>query len=322
MVDEILPDLYRIEVPLPRNPLKATNSYVLKSATRNLIVDTGMNRPECDTALRTGLHELEVDLAETDVFVTHMHADHLGLAADLAEDRSRIYFNRQDAEILGRAEKWREMLELAGMNGFPEDQLDRALSKHPGRKYTLKRRAEFTFVRDGDTLSCGEYSFRCIHTPGHTRGHTCLYEPDRRLLIAGDHILVDITPNISSWLHGYNPLAAYLNSLDLVSRLDIDTVLPGHRRIFTDCTGRIDELKRHHHDRVDEVLGILENGPMNAFNVAGQMRWDMSYESWADFPVTQKWFATGEALAHIKYLEDKGLVRRETVNKTIVFHPA
>ena len=44
MVEEIFPDLHRIEIPLPNNPLKALNSYVIKAPGRNLIVDTGMNR--------------------------------------------------------------------------------------------------------------------------------------------------------------------------------------------------------------------------------------------------------------------------------------
>jgi len=58
--------------------------------------------------------------------------------------------------------------------------------------------------------------------------------------------------------------------------------------------------------------------------VAGRMTWDMTYGSWDDFPVVQQWFATGEALAHLKYLEDKGLVVRDMVvrdthEKRVVF---
>jgi hypothetical protein len=49
------------------------------------------------------------------------------------------------------------------------------------------------------------------------------------------------------------------------------------------------------------------------------MTWDLSYDSWDLFPVAQKWFAAGEALAHLKYLETRGIVRREIINQKTVF---
>ena len=147
----------------------------------------------------------------------------------------------------------------------------------------------------------------------------CLYEPNKKILIAGDHILNDITPNISSWSDKENPLNEYLASLDKVYKLDIELVLPGHRGIFRDCKGRIRELKYHHQMRAHEVLTILEKGGKSAFQVASQMTWDMTYDSWDLFPVSQKWFATGEAIAHLVYLEKKGVIRREMVEQKIIF---
>ena len=71
-------DIYRLEIPLPGNPLRAVNSYVIKGGERNLIIDTGMNREECREAIDAGLRELGIDLEITDLFITHMHADHPG----------------------------------------------------------------------------------------------------------------------------------------------------------------------------------------------------------------------------------------------------
>ena len=81
MTEMMLPNLYRIEIPLPKNPLKALNSYLIKGDGRFLIIDTGMNREECQNAMFTALEELKVDLKKTDFFITHIHADHLGLVA-------------------------------------------------------------------------------------------------------------------------------------------------------------------------------------------------------------------------------------------------
>jgi hypothetical protein len=70
-------------------------------------------------------------------------------------------------------------------------------------------------------------------------------------------------------------------------------------------------LKSHHQERIDEIALILESGPKDAYEVASRMSWDIRYESWDQFPVLQKWFASGEAIAHLKYLETAGKIRKE-----------
>ena len=90
IIEEVLPNLFRIEIPLPKNPLKAVNSYVIKSSERNLIIDTGFNQEECESAMQTGLRKLEIDLRKTDFFITHLHDDHIGLVPKLATDNSKI----------------------------------------------------------------------------------------------------------------------------------------------------------------------------------------------------------------------------------------
>ena len=97
LIEEILPNLYRIEVPIPGNPLKAVNSYVIKAQGYSLIIDTGMNQEESLKVLSSSLKELGVDLKKADFFVTHMHIDHLGLVPDLVTDKSTVYFNEEDA---------------------------------------------------------------------------------------------------------------------------------------------------------------------------------------------------------------------------------
>ena len=320
MMEELLPNLYKIEIPLPGNPLREVNSYVIKAEGRSLIIDTGMNREECLSAMSAGLRKLDVDLKRADFFITHLHADHLGLVSNIAADTSTIYFSQADAAFIKDAHLWWEKVpDLARMNGFPEDELQRALRNHPGRKYSARGRLDFHILREGDTISIGDYLFECVETPGHTNGHMCLYEPNKKLFISGDHILIDITPNISSWSSEENPLGEYLKSLDKVYDLDVELVLPGHRGIFRNHRERIQELKQHHHQRANEVLSILEEGSKNAFQVASQMSWDMDYESWELFPSSQKWFATGEAVAHLRYLEGKGKVRREMQEHRVVF---
>ena len=63
--------------------------------------------------------------------------------------------------------------------------------------------------------------------------------------------------------------------------------------------------------RAAETLAIVRReGGLNAYQVASRMTWDIRADSWADFPLNQKWFATGEALAHLEYLVEEGAIVR------------
>ena len=319
MTEEILTNLYRVEIPLPKSPLKSLNSYVIRNSERNLIIDTGWNQDECMKAMQTGLRELGVNLRKTDFFITHLHADHFGLLSNLVTDTSKIYFNQPDANRFREGFRPDRFARFARLNGYPENELQESLKSHPAFKFRSKENLVFHILKEGDTLPVGDYRFRCVETPGHTPGHMCLYEPEQKTFVAGDHILNDITPNIQLWSDDRNPLEEYFASLDKVSELDIELVLPGHRSIFRNCRERIRELKQHHQKRLDEIISILEKGDQHAFQVASKMSWDILCDSWDLFPVSQKWFAIGEAIAHLEYLQEKGIIQRERQEQRIVF---
>ncbi len=321
MIEQIFPDIFRMEIPLPGNPLKAVNSYVIKGDQRFLIIDTGMNMPACREAMAAGLSKLAVDLNKTDFFITHLHADHLGLVSELAVPAAKIYFNYPDAEIMKNTHQWDDVGATAMINGFSAEEVESALQKHPGRKYFKPGPLNYTPLREGDQISIGRYVFQCVETPGHTPGHLCLYEATEKIFFSGDHILEDITPNISMWADVGNPLQEYLDSLDKISLMEISGVFPGHRRIFTDHRKRIAELKKHHQIRAEEILAILKMGPRNAYQVASQMTWDIDCKTWDDFPAPQKWFASGEALSHLQYLMLENKLAREMVKGKAYYFP-
>jgi len=314
LVEQILPGLYRLEIPLPASPLKAINSYILKSRDRNLIIDTGLNRPECLEAMQSGLAELAVDLNQTDFFLTHMHADHTGLVHAIKTPSSAVFASGPDAAVINSfaasPTHWQPMLDYACLNGFTAAEAQKAIERHPGYLYGPKGQIDFTLVGEGSAIDCGDYHFTCVETPGHSQGHLCLYEPAKKILISGDHILGDITPNISLWSDNDNPLGVFLESLSKTAAFAVDLVLPGHRRVFHNCPGRIGELVRHHRNRADEILSILEGSSLTAFEVASRMTWQLTCRSWDEFPAAQKWFATGETLAHLRYLESQHAVQR------------
>jgi len=313
MVQEILTNLYKMEIPLTGSPLRALNAYVIKGAERHLVVDTGWNRKESMDAMLAGLKKIDVALDKTDFFITHLHVDHIGLVSSLIMGETKVYFNRKEAAGLKGGIPWRPETRYAVMSGFPEKDIESLIRNHPGVKYDLKDPLAFALLDHEERLRVGDFEFTAIETPGHTRGHMCLYEPVKKILLAGDHLLSDITPNIQLWSEDGNPLKDYLGSLDRVGDYDVGLVLPGHGEIFGDCKKRIVELKRHHQERLNEILTILGKGEKTGFQLASAMTWDipLEYKSWDALPVQQKWFATGEANSHLRYLEEEGSVSRE-----------
>jgi len=322
-MEEILPRLYRIVVPLPGNPLKEINSYILTSDDRNLVIDTGMNRPECKEVLEPGLAELGVDLGKTDFIITHLHADHQGMVSGLLRNGSRAYMGEDDASRLkaGTTAHARRspMGDYAAKSGFPDDELQSAMVNHPGLKYGPESVVDYQYIKEGDVFKVGDYTLEVVATPGHTYAHMCLYERDKKIFFSGDHVLGDITPNIQAWSDDIDPLDLYIKSLKRVYELDVELCLPGHRSFITDFRKRVLELIEHHRVRANEAISILEKESQTAYQTASKMTWDIDAKSWKDFPVMQKWFATAEAIAHLIYLENKDLVQRKVRDGLIFF---
>jgi glyoxylase-like metal-dependent hydrolase (beta-lactamase superfamily II) len=324
MIEEIIPNLYRAEIPLPKSPLKWLNSYIVKGDDRFLIIDTGFNLEECQNELNASLKKLDVNLNKTDIFVTHLHVDHIGLAGALATDNSKVYLNEKEIRQITAQQSnwesyWQKVLDIYVANGFPIEEASLSMKNHPAHKYGLKRAVPFSPVKNGDIIEIGDFHFQCVATPGHSPGHMCLYEQNKKILVAGDHILFDITPNITYWSEMDDSLNEYLNSLEKVRALDVKIILPGHRRLMHNLHSRIMELQKHHRDRLNEVLTALEDGDKTPLQISSCITWDIVCKSWEEFPPAQKWFAFGETLAHIKFLENKNKIRSYKQNDKISY---
>ena len=313
-VEKICENIYCFPIVLPDNPLKWLNCYVITGGEgdRSLLIDTGFNRPECLEALLRGMDELGLKAENTDIFLSHVHSDHTGNAGILAGMGCRVLISSIDKELMFDA-RWAERLPLFKSEGMPDNLIDEVLSNNPGMLYAPKN-FDAAELQDGDTLYYGGYELRCIHTPGHTPGHMCLYDERVKLLFSGDHILFDISPNICIWRGFHDPVGTYMKSLEDISKLDVDLCLPSHRsRGEISVSERASALIEHHKRRLDETEKLIEGNPgINAYDLAGKMSWRIRARNWEDFPAAQKNFALLETLAHIEYL-----IAREKVERLV-----
>lgn len=318
MPEEIRKNLYRVPVPLPGNPLKELNSYVIKGSDRTLVVDTGFRQEPCRRALFSGLRELGVHPEETDVLLTHLHSDHSGLSAEVAAGEGRhIYVGDVDRRLL---EKYAQVQRSGGVNqktllrraqGFTEEELSAEGRSNPAVTMAPPVTDNYKSLFDGDVISCGGYRLRCIQVPGHTPGQMCYWLEEEGAMLLGDHVLFDITPNITNWEGVDDSLGNYLDSLRAIRAYDVALPLPGHRGRGA-FRARIDDLLAHHEHRLAEALEVVKKYPGNtAYFLAGHMTWKIRANSWEEFPLAQKWFAVGECASHMDYLKRRDLIREE-----------
>jgi glyoxylase-like metal-dependent hydrolase (beta-lactamase superfamily II) len=323
MIQEMMTGLFRIEIPLPNSPLRSVNCYFIKGGKRDLIIDPGMNEKECLESLQASLKRIGCDLSRADYFITHFHMDHLGGATALKTDASKIFLGRRDVRTVHGimfGHLWSSVTHFTVRNGFPEAELQEVSRIHPRERYRFTKRMDFDILEENDLLPVGNYCFQCVGTPGHTQGHMCLHEPNKKIFIAGDHLLYEITPNISLRSNDENPLKAYFDSLKKVHALEpIDIVLPGHGTPFKKYRKRIEDLEGHARQRAEKMISVFQKGRQNAYQMASQITWDMNVASWDEVPVFQKWFAVGEVIAHFKYLEQEGRIKREMSGENIAF---
>lgn len=326
MAEKIAEGLYRIGVPLPGNPLKELNSYFIRGQERDLLIDTGFRLDECREALKAGLEELGADAEHMDVLLTHLHADHAGIAGEIAGKSSKIYMACSDLEILKKAiggipykVHFRRFYE----EGFPVDILESTYKNNVTMDYGVGVIDErYKALQDGETITVGSYTLKTIMVPGHTPGNAMFWVEDKKIMFTGDHVLFDISPNITAWRNVADSLGDYMESLRAVRNYPVTLALPGHRKPG-DYQSRIDELLIHHERRLKDAADWIRETPgMNAYEIAGLMRWKIRARNWEEFPAVQKRYAVGECMSHLDYLCLRGLIERKQVDGTWRYYPA
>ncbi|MEK7281286.1 MAG: MBL fold metallo-hydrolase [Chloroflexota bacterium] len=291
------------------------NCYLLKGSDGWLMVDTGWNTDGAFNALEQQLHILGLTFNQvSQIVVTHMHFDHFGLVGRIKQVSSaKVAYHRIEKEIIETRLKNQQQLqgqmrEAMRSHGVPQAELD-MLPPHKAVAAMTDIVWPDRVLEDGDKVSTGLFNFRVILTPGHSRGHVCLYEPDRKLLFTGDHILPITIPNISYHaFSGPNPLADFTHSLGELRRLPVIRVFPAHRHVFVDLPKRIDEIFHHHEGRAGLILGTLKKGPSTAYKIASRIHWDIPDTTWATMVPNDRRSATSETLANLEFLRAEGRV--------------
>lgn len=327
---ELLPGIYLLRLPLTGSPLRWTNGYLIRADDGWTLVDCGWKMPEVLDALQTQVTDIGARLEDIRTLViTHHHADHYGMAGTLvAMNQARMLMHRLDwlwiERELGDFQTMVSNVDIwLKQNGAPEFVIAEDERRHLDflQRYTITE--PDVKLEDGQRITVGNHALEVVWTPGHTEGHICLFDAERRVLMTGDHVLDPITPNVSLTREYLgNPLGRYLESLRKVGELDADLVLPAHGEPFHGVSRRVQELLAHHDEREAEVLEAVSHGERTGYEVAGALPWTRRRRSLSDLPSVQQRMALTETLAHLEELRVRGLVTRERRNDRIYFSKA
>jgi glyoxylase-like metal-dependent hydrolase (beta-lactamase superfamily II) len=130
----------------------------------------------------------------------------------------------------------------------------------------------------------------------------CLFEPRRRLLISGDHLLGRISLYFD---YGYtpDPVGEFLHSLEVVQALGARLCLPGHGRTFADVNAHIEGNRRLVRERLASVLAAVGAQPLTAFEVVPQVYGESLSQQNAHWLLSK-------VLAYLTHLRTVGRVRQ------------
>lgn len=275
----------------------------------HVLVDTGIDTPPARGALRDGAEQIGVTPESLrHVVLTHAHIDHYGLAGPVRDwSGATLSIHEREEELATRWVKgWaadRPSVERSFLAGGIPPEAARQLLEASDRIHVRYRHYPPDRLLRGDAGALpGGGGWEWILTPGHSPGHVTVYHPAKRVLIAGDHVLPRISPNIGADLYTQNPLSDYLASLRRLRGLPVDLVLPSHGEPFADLAGRIDGILAHHDGRNAQLVGLLAS-PMTAFQVTLRL--------FPELPPDNFLHALREARAHLIYLEGVGAVARD-----------
>ena len=190
-----------------------THCYLLCGLERAVLIDTGLGVSNIRSVVA------ELTTLPIMVVTTHVHWDHIGGHQhfdDIAvHEAEKDWLSVRFPIPLDAVKKNLTMLPCAFPEGFNID------------AYQIFQGMPQRILHDGDRLDLGGREIHVIHTPGHSPGHCCFYEPERKYLYSGDLIY-------KGCLYAFYPTTEprlFYESVRKIQDYKIEKVLPGHHQL-------------------------------------------------------------------------------------------
>ena len=323
----MVPNVYRIPLPLPGDTLRAVNVYLLLGDESAVLIDSGQFLEVAREQLERSLGLVGVGVGDVSEFlITHIHRDHYTQAIALRREfnsKVRIGIGEQSSfEVIEKRnessfERQFGLLSVCGADDLYKEAL--VFSRGDDETIKLYERPD-DWLYEGVTIHTANRALDVVSTPGHTRGHVVFHDKEAKLLFAGDHVLPHITPSIALEADRPRlPLGDYLASLEKVRKLPDARLLPAHGPVIESGHQRIDELISHHDLRLRQTYEALGDGRCSVFEVANILRWTRRMRTLAEMDLFNKMLATFETKYHLDLLSEMGLVEVVADDKVLIY---
>jgi glyoxylase-like metal-dependent hydrolase (beta-lactamase superfamily II) len=312
--------IHRLRIPTPF-VVGRVNCYLIEDEPLTL-VDTGPNSGKALDELGHQLADRGHSIEELELVVlTHQHIDHLGLVeiiadrsgAEVAAIDAAVNFLENFGEDAERDDQFAAQLMLS--HGMPEDVVTALQTVSRSFRAWGARPRVTRPLHDGETLSFRERGLEVQHRPGHSPSDMLLWDSERRILFAADHLIAHISSNplITRPLDGSGQrpraLIAYIESLRRTRELPAEIVLPGHGEPITDHASLIDERFAMHRRRAEKIHELIAERPRTGYEIAQSL--------WGNVAVTQAFLTLSEVIGHVDVLMEEGRVREASENGVI-----
>jgi glyoxylase-like metal-dependent hydrolase (beta-lactamase superfamily II) len=309
--ERVRPGVWRLRLPLPWPGVPHCNAWAVAAGDGVVLFDCGLHEPGSRAHLERALAQVGLRLEHVRLLVcTHAHADHYGQAADVVDASGcELWMHPDHAHMRASLDDPDEALarrfEVARQSGVPLAPLRAwsATARERGRGIARIVEPDRALVA-GVTVETALGPWTVHETPGHAPSHVCLHQPERRLLISGDHLLGRVSLYFDfGW--SPDPVGEFLSSLEKVAGLDARLCLAGHGRTFTDVGAHIAANRALVAERLDRVrLAVAEHGPITAYDVVPLLHGESLTQT------TAGWWLP-ETLCYLTHLEARGEVARE-----------
>lgn len=302
LLEEVADDVYKLSVHFPFG-MRQVNSYLFKGDNGYTVVDTGSYAKE---SIAIWEQVLAAGVKVEKLIFTHTHPDHIGLGGwfqkkyDTPVHMSNLSYKEVQRLRNSNTGKW--MCNFFKQHGGPE--ISEELLLLESKAYEFEPDVIF---ETNDVIKLGNDNYEVITTPGHAPDHICFYNPEREIMVAGDHVLDEISPIIAVWSADVlNPLQDYFDSLDLISRYEVKLTLPGHGGLIMDLPARAQEIKSGHTRRMEQIFDSIKDEA----KPAGQIYQDI----YGRLSINKFFSPLMTTISRLVYLESVGKVQSELEN--------
>ena len=279
---EIVPGIYRVSLHdgSVQQGVNRIQIFIIKGKPsvhdgRSLMIDTGFKDEGCYEKLKKAFAALDITTDQLDIYLTHRHHDHSGLAEVFASEGVHLFMNpaeeRHPYDCLSyrvSEDTQRAQTKVMRWVGITPDHTSYAWENFLRFSKRVKDHGEwalsisgfpYTAVKDGDVFAYGDYRFRSISLKGHTYGQIGLMEEEKHILFTADQLIHGISPIVVTTYPDEHLLESMFSSLRKIKEHYADwTIIPSHGEIIEDVRGDVDSIVYSYLNKSTMALDFLK----------------------------------------------------------------